>query len=227
MRPVPPRLAAVLALLVCLGGSSIAGARERGILRASLETVAWPDLSHLTVAPDVFYPPFDGKVRAFGYGLGFSYHHPVRALGRGRLLLGGDVAFLVNTSGRRYVGQLYPSGVAVEGEIYANSGYLTPSALWVVDRGGRPFFWAGCGGGLYVLRFKNNIAGYVLETGQNDVAPGGFVALGARLFSVSSRLAIDVETRVHGFRFDRLGPAFPGQKPGGPLWQVGVGISGR
>jgi hypothetical protein len=203
------------------------GPRERGILRFIVPLAQWPDVADLTAAPAAFDPPFDGNVRAFGYGLGLSYHHPVGHFAGGRLYLGGDAVGVINQAGKRSAGRWYGSGEVLQASIYAHSAYFTPSLRWVVSRHGRPTFRAGLGGGLYLVRFKDNIEGLIVETGQIDSAPGGFLALGARLSGVSGRLAIDCEVKVHGFTFDRLGSAFPGQRTGGPMWEVGLGVSRR
>lgn len=226
-------LAVVLELL--LGSSSRADSTEvheprRGVYSFQILAGDWEPVHRLRPERSGFTPPFEASVDRRGWGISLVYHHRVRT-GRPELHLGGELEGLINGSSGRYAGTWAGSGAAVIARMYTNVGQVTAGARLVWPRS-RQRWHVGAGAGLYMLQFKDVVAGMVTETGVGDAAPGGYVVAGTdRLFRqrglgpmFKGGFGIRSELKLHAFRFRDLGAAFPGQSAGGPMVTLSLGL---
>ena len=79
---------------------------------------------------------------------------------------------------------------------------------------------------MYVLRIQDHLTHGTSpeDTGNDDVSPGGFVGLGFDA-ALTRWVGLHAEARIHGFRFQDIGPSYPVQSAGGPCYELLFGLS--
>jgi hypothetical protein len=186
----------------------------------------WSGAHDLVPAPETFDPPFDGRFRRDSWTMEMSLQCRMREALGAALYLGGDLGAFPHDAGWRNVGEEAITGEGVRSQMTAATGHVTLSGR-LVWREKRPFaVHCAAGVGLYLLRITDTLEGTgATQTGNDAASPGGYAGVG---FSqrLGRRLAVGLhfDARVHAFRFENIGPGFSGQKVGGPLYQMTVGL---
>jgi hypothetical protein len=191
----------------------------------TLGYAAWSGLDSLEPAPVDFVAEQSGRFEERALGIEIAYHRRRTDHGKAVFLVGGELAGYGFQNKQSLVGYhavtMEPATIRME----ASWGQVTGSVRWVWREGEGTEFLVGAGAGAYLLRISETIDEFgVVERGEGDVSPGGYLLAGLRFPVRSGKMGFRTEVRIHGCSFSGIGGAFEGQKVSGPVTVFNFGM---
>jgi len=191
----------------------------------TLGYASWPDLDSIMPQPVDFVAEQSGRFDDQAVGIDIAYHRVTNEHGRALFLVGGELAGYGFDNAQGLVGYRYPDNEQITIRMEASWGHVTSSVRWFWGEERGVQFLAGAGAGVYLLRFNDVLDDFdIVDRGESDATPGGYIMIGLRFPVRSGRVGIRSELRMHLFNFDDIGGAFDGQEVSGPLTVFNFGI---
>lgn len=186
---------------------------------------AWSDLDSLVPDPVDFVAEQSGRFKDKALGIEVAYHRRQADHGKAAFLVGGELAGYGFPNRQSLIGYDAITADPLDIHIESSWGHVTGSVRWLWHAGRKVELLAGGGGGVYMVRFNDVLDDFsIVERGENDATPGGYLMAGLRFPLRSGRVGLRTGVRIHFFSFSDIRGAFEGQDIGGPVTVLNFGI---
>jgi hypothetical protein len=194
----------------------------RGFFATFLSVAQWDDMPNYAPPAEISLPTGSGRFDARGYGLGVSWLRRLGGPARTSLYLGGEFAGFGHSDHSRTLED--PFGGWLDYRLWVDWGYIAPCATLVWNEGRPVQFVGSAGAGIYLVRLKATLEGVTLDSDEDDVAPGGFLALGVRVPLGNGGLNLHAAAKAHAFRFRGFRSLDEDRDFGGPATVFELGL---